>query len=124
MLKHNAQRDTCPHHHSDVYYLEYSVVGVLALALEQTEGDVPMAETDVGSVTRYFARIGVAGIKLTGALSEGDTIHIVGHTTDHTQEVLSMQLEGETITEGQAGQEIGLKVLERVRPGDQVYKVD
>jgi translation elongation factor EF-Tu-like GTPase len=100
------------------------VVGVLALALEQTEGDVPMAETDVGSVTRYFARIGVAGIKLTGVLSEGDTIHIVGHTTDHTQEVHSMQLENETITEGQAGQEIGLKVLERVRPGDQVYKVE
>ena len=68
-----------------------------------------MAEIGVGIVTRYFARIGVAGIKLTGALSEGDTIHIVGHTTDHTQDVHSMQLENETISEGQAGQEIGFK---------------
>ena len=82
-----------------------------------------MAEIEIGSVTRYFARIGVAGIKLTGELSEGDTIHIVGHTTDHTQSVQSMQLENETISEAQAGQEIGIKVLERVRPNDQVYKV-
>lgn len=83
-----------------------------------------MAEKEVGIVTRYFARIGVAGIKLTDTLSEGDTIHIVGHTTDLTQEVRSMQLENETITDGQAGQEIGLKVQERVRPRDQVYKVE
>ena len=83
-----------------------------------------MAETEVGSVTRYFSRIGVAGIKLIGTLCEGDTIHVVGHTTDHTQEVHSMQLENETIAEGQAGQEIGLKVQERVRPKDRVYRVE
>jgi putative protease len=83
-----------------------------------------MAEKEIGVVTRYFARIGVAGIRLTGTLSEGDTIHIVGHTTDHTEVAQSMQLENETITEGQAGQEIGLKVQERVRPRDQVYKVE
>ena len=83
-----------------------------------------MAERDVGRVTRYFSRINVAGIKLTDTLCEGDTIHIVGHTTDFSQEVHSMQLENEPIAEGHTGQEIGLKVQERVRPGDQVYKVE
>lgn len=83
-----------------------------------------MAERDIGRVTRYFSRISVAGIELTDTLCEGDTIHFVGHTTDFSQEVHSMQLENEPITEGQTGQEIGLKVQERVRPGDQVYKVE
>jgi len=83
-----------------------------------------MGEKEVGRVTRYFSRISVAGIELTDTLCEGDTIHIVGHTTDFTQEVGSMQLENEPIAEGQAGQEIGLKVHERVRSNDRVYKVE
>jgi selenocysteine-specific translation elongation factor len=83
-----------------------------------------MGEKEVGRVTRYFSRISVAGIELTDTLCEGDTIHIVGHTTDFTQEVRSMQLENEPIAEGQAGQEIGLKVRERVRSNDRVYKVE
>ena len=83
-----------------------------------------MAEREIGRVTRYFSRIGVAGIELTDTLSIGDTIHIVGHTTDFTQEVASMQLDNEPITEGQAGQAIGLEVGERVRPNDRVHKVE
>ena len=83
-----------------------------------------MAEKEVGAVTRYFSGISVAGITLTDTLCEGDTIHVVGHTTDFTQEVHSMQLENEPITEAQAGQEIGLKVCDRVRARDRVYKVE
>jgi len=83
-----------------------------------------MAEKEIGRVTHYFSRIDVAGIKLTDTLCEGDTIHIVGHTTDFTQEVHSLELENEPITEGQPGQEIGLKVQERVRRTDRVYKVE
>jgi putative protease len=83
-----------------------------------------MAEREIGVVTHYFSRINVAGIRLTDTLREGDTIHIVGSTTDFTQEVHSMQLENEPITEGQPGQEIGLKVQDRVRVNDQVYRVE
>lgn len=83
-----------------------------------------MAEKEIGVVTRYFSRIGVAGIELIGTLCVGDTIHVVGSTTDLTQEVGSMQLENESITEAQAGQVIGLKVGERVRPNDKVYQVE
>jgi len=83
-----------------------------------------MAEKDIGEVTHYFSRIGVAGIKLTDTLCEGDTIHIVGHTTDFTQQAQSMELDNEPISEGQPGQEIGLKVEERVRQSDRVYKVE
>lgn len=82
-----------------------------------------MAEKEVGVVTHYFSRIGVAGIKLTDMLCTGDTIHIVGHTTNFTQEVHSMELDNEPITQGQPGQEIGIKVQERVRRNDRVYKV-
>ena len=52
----------------------------------------------------------------------GDTIHIKGHTTDVEQVVESMQIEHDMVEEARAGQSIGLKVIDRVRSGDQVYK--
>jgi putative protease len=81
-------------------------------------------EKKVGEVTHYWSKIGVAGIKLTDTLSLGDTIHIKGATTDFVQEVGSMQIEHEDIETAEKGQEIGLKVKERVRRGDTVYKVE
>jgi len=81
-------------------------------------------EEKVGEVTQYWGKIGVAGIKLTGALSQGDTIRIKGATTDFEQIVGSMQIEHQNIETAKKGQEIGLKVKEKVRRGDTVYKVE
>ncbi|GAI15070.1 unnamed protein product, partial [marine sediment metagenome] len=53
----------------------------------------------------------------------GDTIHIKGHTTDFEQEIESMQIENEPVKEAKSGDSIGIKVKERVRPHDLVYKV-
>ena len=83
-----------------------------------------MAEKKVGEVTHYWGKIGVAGIKLTAGLSQGDTIRIKGATTDFEQDVGSMQIEHQDIETAKRGQEIGLKVKEKVRRGDTVYKVE
>lgn len=82
-----------------------------------------MAEERVGVVKDYFARIGVAGIDLEGTLRVGDAIHIKGHTTDLEQAVDSMQIEHDQVEEAKAGEAIGIKVGERCRGGDVVYKV-
>ncbi|MDE2485520.1 MAG: translation elongation factor-like protein [candidate division NC10 bacterium] len=83
-----------------------------------------MAEVKVGYVKDYFAKVGVAGIEITeGYLVVGDTIHIKGHTTELTQRVDSIQLEHQTLQRAEPGQVIGVKVRERVRPHDQVFKV-
>ena len=83
-----------------------------------------MPETKVGHVKEYFAKVGVAGIEITeGHLSVGDTIHIKGHTTDLTQRVDSIQLEHQPLQRAEPGQLVGIKVPERVRPHDQVFKV-
>ena len=81
-------------------------------------------EVEVGTITHYFTNIGVGVIELSDTLKVGDTIHIQGATTDFTQEVASMQIENESIEEANAGDAIGLKVDERVRKGDTVYKVE
>jgi len=81
-----------------------------------------MAEEKVGVVNDYFARIGVAGIDLTGTLRVGDTIRIKGHTTDLEQVVDSMQIEHQDVDEAHAGAAIGIKVKDRCRGGDVVYK--
>ena len=82
-----------------------------------------MAEERIGVVNDYFAKIGVAGIDLEKPLRVGDRIHIKGHTTDLEFAVDSMQIEHERVEEAKKGAAIGLKVAERCRGGDVVYKV-
>ena len=84
-----------------------------------------MAEKKIGEIMKYFGKIGVAAIKLSeGSLKVGDTLHIVGHTTDVTQTVDSMQVENKSVTEAGQGAEVGIKVKDRVRESDTVYKVE
>lgn len=82
-----------------------------------------MAEVEVGRVSDYFARVGVAGIDLTGALRVGEVIHIKGHTTDLTQPVESMQIDRADVEEAGSGDSVGILVSERCRGGDLVYRV-
>jgi len=83
-----------------------------------------MPEKEVGRVAHFFTRIGVAAIELTGTLEVGDTIHIVGPARDFQQKVESMEIEHQPVEKAGAGQEIGLKVIEKVRENDRVYKVE
>lgn len=83
-----------------------------------------MPEQQVGRVTHYFGRIGVAAIEITdGTLAIGDTIHIKGHTSDFTQTIESMQIEGKPVQQASPGQSVGVKVAEHAREHDIVYKV-
>ena len=77
----------------------------------------------IGEVTHYYTEIKVGTILLEKSLTVGDTIQIQGHTTDFTQEVDSIQFEHEAVETATAGQEIGLKVEEKVRQGDEVFLV-
>ena len=83
-----------------------------------------MAEQEIGKVTHYFGHVNVAAIEITtGTLSVGDTIHFKGHTSDFTQRVDSMQLDGTPVKKGVAGQSVGVKVADHAREHDTVYKV-
>jgi selenocysteine-specific translation elongation factor len=82
-----------------------------------------MPEEVIGQVSDFFARPVVAGIELTAPLKLGDKIHIKGHTTDLEMTVTSMQVNNVTVNEASAGDSIGVKVSDRVRKSDTVYKV-
>jgi len=80
-------------------------------------------EIQVGKISHYFPKIGVAVIEVTDAgIKPGDEIYIKGHTSDFKQKVYSMQIEHEKIELAQPGQSIGIKVDEPVRANDLVYK--
>jgi len=81
-----------------------------------------MEEKEIGKITHYFTKIGVGVIELTDELSVGDTIAIKGKTTDFKQKVDSMQIEHKNVDVAKIGA-VGLKVKEKVRPGDVVYKI-
>lgn len=78
---------------------------------------------EIGRVTHFYTRISVAVIELTGSISVGDKIVIRGTNTDFEQIVESMQIEHENVERAEAGQSIGLRVSDRTREGDVVYKV-
>ena len=83
-----------------------------------------MAEIEIGKVTHYFSKIGVAAIAITqDSLKVGDTIHIKGHTSDFQQKVDSMQVDNAPVQEATPGQSVGMKVHQHAREHDQVFKV-
>ena len=82
-----------------------------------------MPEEEIGKVSDFFARPVVAGIELTGTLKVGDTIHIKGHTTDLETTIDSMQINNVNVQEAKAGDAVGIKVPDRVRRGDTIYRV-
>jgi selenocysteine-specific translation elongation factor len=82
-----------------------------------------MPENEVGKVMDFFARPVVAGIELTGTIKVGDKIHVKGHTTDIEMVLASMQIDNVSVNEAGAGKSVGVKVPDRVRPGDIVYVV-
>lgn len=77
---------------------------------------------EVGRITHFFAKINVAVIELKASLSVGDTIAIKGPNTDFEQTVDSMQIEHENVKQAKAGQSVGLRVAQRVRETDRVYR--
>ncbi|MGB9854073.1 MAG: translation elongation factor-like protein [Candidatus Bathyarchaeales archaeon] len=77
---------------------------------------------EVGRVTHFFTKISVAVVELKAPLAVGDRIVIKGPLTDFEQVVDSMQIEHKNVTRAEAGQSIGLKVAQRVREKDIVYK--
>ena len=82
-----------------------------------------MPEVEIGMVSDFFAHPVVAGIELSAPLKLGDNIHIKGHTTDFELTVDSMQINNVDVKEAKAGDAIGVKINDRVRRGDRVYKV-
>lgn len=80
-------------------------------------------ETRIGEVTHYYNQIGVAVLKLTGELKIGETIHFRGATTEFTQPVASLEIEHQKVELVGPGMEVALKVIQRVRRGDRIYKV-
>lgn len=83
-----------------------------------------MAEKEVGKVSTYFGHIGVAAIKLSDKLKVSDRIRVKGHTTDFEQLVDSIQVDKKEVKEAGKGEEIGIKVIGRVRPNDTVFLVE
>ncbi len=78
----------------------------------------------IGNIENFYSKISVAVVDITsGSMTKGDQISIKGSTTDFEMTIESMQIDRADIESASAGQKVGLKVPERVRPGDEVYKV-
>lgn len=77
----------------------------------------------IGKVTHFFNRISVAVLELEGDIKVGDQIAILGHTTEFSQTVESLEIEHQKVEAAAPGADVALKVWDSVRDGDLVYKV-
>ncbi len=83
-----------------------------------------MVEEKIGIVEHYFTNVNVAAIRISdGELKLGDMIHFVGATTDFKQRVDSMEIDRKPVEIVKSGDDVGIKVKERVREHDMVYKI-
>jgi len=81
-------------------------------------------EVEVGKVTIFFAKPSVVAIDIvSGSLSVGDTIRVKGVTTNFEQKIESMEIDRKPVPSASAGQSVGIKVKERARPHDKIFKV-
>ena len=83
-----------------------------------------MKEVEIGKVADFFQKIGVVAIEVSsGEVCVWDTIHFLGHTTDFSQTIESMQIEHDSVQTAKPGDNVGIKVTERIRVHDKVFKV-
>lgn len=78
----------------------------------------------VGIVTHYFDHLSVAVLALTDGIRVGDTLHFLGHSTDFKQEMTSIQIEHKAVDTAKPGEDVAVKVIQRVHPNDAVFKVE
>jgi hypothetical protein len=95
--------------------LPYYIISGLACLSEENI-------VEVGRITHFFSKIDVAVVELTAPLAVGDNILVKGPSTDFEQVVESMQIEHKNIPIAEAGQSVGLKLAQRARETDAVYK--
>ena len=83
-----------------------------------------MTEQLIGTVTHYFKGPGVAVVKVTeGDVALGEEVHFLGHTTDFTERVSSMEVDHHKVEHAGVGDDIAIQVVARTRPHDQVFKI-
>lgn len=83
-----------------------------------------MAEEKIGEVVKFFSKPSVAAVKIvSGDLKTGETIKFFGHTTDFKETILSMEVNNTKVDRAVPGDFIGIKISDRVRPGDEVFKI-
>jgi len=82
-----------------------------------------MTDTKIGNIVHYYDKIGVAVVKVLSPLKVGDRIKISGHDQEFEQEIASMQVEHQNIDQAKKGDDVGMKVDQPVKDGDEVYKV-
>ncbi len=79
-------------------------------------------EEQIGKIIHYYDKIGVGVVRLEGSLKAGDTIHVKGKTSDFEQTVESMQLDHESAGSAKKGDEVAVKLNEKAKEGDVIYK--
>jgi putative protease len=113
---------------SSAYYLPVRWNGfcklVIPAQITNINGGIVMAEKRIGEVVKFFSKPSVAAVKIVeGDVVVGDSLKFSGHTTDFIDVINSMEVDNKSVQKAIAGDFIGLKVSNRVRPGDEVFKV-
>ena len=82
-----------------------------------------LSRKPIGKVSNYLPKIGVAIIALIDEIHTSDKILIEGTTTSLIQDAPSIEINNQKVEMAKAGQTVGLKVDEKARKGDVVFRL-
>ncbi len=90
--------------------------------IKQAKPIRPAHGKPIGVVTHFYGDIEVAIVKFKKPMKIGAVIKIKGATTDLEQKIGSMQYDHKDIAVAKKGQEVGMKVDDKVRDGDEIFE--
>lgn len=76
----------------------------------------------IGVVTHFYGGIEVAIMRFKKPMKKGSVVKIKGATTDFEQKLNSMQYDHKDIALAPKGKEVGVKVDDKVREGDEIFE--
>jgi len=83
-----------------------------------------MDNTEVGKVSHWYDKLGVAVVKLTGNLKVGDRIKVVTGGEEFEDSVPSMQVDHKEVQSGKAGDEVAIKLSQKAKEGSVIHSVE
>lgn len=78
----------------------------------------------IGTVTHFYGNLEVAIVKFNKVVPVGTRVRFKGATTDFEETIQSMQYDHKPVDAAKKGQEVGIKVGDKVRDGDEVFEAE
>jgi len=81
-------------------------------------------EKEVGKITHWYDKLGVAVLNLESALKVGDKVKVKKGEEEFEETISSMQVDHKDVSSAKKGDEVAVKFSQKAREGALIYKAE